>query len=63
MVADVVDRDFCRAVSVELFQGLEEFLWTVTPDGEFFVAVEPRTQPRLRLVQNFFEELRHVVPD
>ncbi len=63
MAADVADRDFCQAASVELFSGLEGEYWTVSPDGELFVAFEPRPEPRLRLVQNFFEELRQVVPD
>ena len=63
MVANVADRDFCRAVSVELFQGLEGEFWAMSPNGEFFVAFEPRPQPRLRLVQNFFEVLREGVPN
>ena len=47
----------------ELFDGLDQDLWDVHPGGESFVTLEPLPQPRLRLVQNFFEELRQMVPD
>jgi serine/threonine protein kinase len=58
MVADVSDRDFCGAESRPLFDGLEALMWTVAPDGSFFVTVEPRGTPELWLVQNWFEVLR-----
>ena len=57
MVADVADRDFCNAESTEFSTGVEDLLWTPSPDGEFIIAVQPRPRPRLRLVQNFFAEL------
>jgi len=57
MVANVADRDFCGAESVALFDGLEKIMWTVAPDGSFFVTVEPRGAPELWLVQNWFEVL------
>ncbi len=58
MVADVRARDFCRAKSRALFDGLEEIMWTVAPDGSFFVTVQRRPPPRLWLVQNWFAVLQ-----
>ncbi len=55
MVVDAVDP--CRAEPVEFYDGLEAFLWDVSPTGQFLVSVEPRPTPRLRLVLNWFEEL------
>ena len=60
MIADVTGRDFCNAESTALFDGLEKLMWTVAPDGSFFVTVEPRGAPELWLVQNWHEALRNL---
>jgi Tol biopolymer transport system component len=62
MVANVGGGDYCRPVLTELFRGLEGVQWTPHPDGEFFIAVEPRPEPRLRMIQDFFEVLGEKAP-
>jgi len=63
MFADVRDGDPCNAEPVALFDGLEPQHWVVSPDGEFFVGLQPREAPRLDLVQNFFGLLNERVPN
>ena len=36
--------------------------WDVAPDGSHAIAVEQRPPPRMILVQNWFEELKRLVP-
>jgi serine/threonine protein kinase/Tol biopolymer transport system component len=36
--------------------------WRVTPDGRSVIGLEQRPPPRLHLVQNWFEELKRLVP-
>jgi len=63
MVADVEGGDYCRAELAELFRGLEGAQWVPSHKGEFFIAVEPRPEPRLRMIQNVFEVLKEKVPE
>ncbi len=62
MVTDVSDRDFCRAESRVLFEGLDSWRWNVAPTGDFFVTLEPREPPKLNLVLNWHQELLERVP-
>jgi Tol biopolymer transport system component len=62
MVVDVTDRDFCNAEPRVLFQGLNEQMWDVSPDGDFFITIEQPEAAQLNLVQNFHEELKHLGP-
>jgi Tol biopolymer transport system component len=62
MVVDVADRNFCKSNPRALFDGLDRWLWDVSPAGDFFVTVKPREPPQLQLVLNWFEELKRVVP-
>jgi Tol biopolymer transport system component len=62
MVVEVADRDFCHTSPQALFDGLDRWLWDVSPAGDFFVTVEPREPPQLQVVLNWFEELKRVVP-
>ena len=62
MVADVTDRDFCNATPRELFDGLQQWAWDVSRTGDFFVTVESREPPQLRVILNWTEELRRFVP-
>ncbi len=62
MVADVSNQDFCRAESTPLFEGPEERIWDVSPVDSVVVTVAPRESPNLHLVQDWFEELKRLVP-
>ena len=62
MVADVSDRDFCNATPRTLFDGLAQWAWDVSRSGDFFVTVESREPPQLRVVLNWTEELKRLVP-
>lgn len=54
---------FCGARPEVLFDGIEEVLWDVSSDGQFFVTVKKREPPKLNVIQNFFEELKRRVPN
>ncbi len=41
-----------------VFEGVEKISWDVAVDGDFFVTLEPRPEPKLFLAINWFEELR-----
>ena len=62
MVANVANRDFCRAESIALFEGLESQMWDVSPDGDYFVTLAHRDPPRLHLVLDWATELQRLVP-
>lgn len=62
MVANVEGDNYCRAELTELFRGLEGYQWVPSPDGDSFIAVEPRPEPRLRMIQNFLDELEERAP-
>jgi hypothetical protein len=36
--------------------------WDVTPDDSHVVALEKRPSPQLKLILNWFEELKRLVP-
>jgi TolB protein len=62
MVVEAADRNFCNARPTLLFEGLDVMFWDVSPNGEFFITLEPREPPTLHLVLNWHEELRRLVP-
>ena len=62
MVADVTARDFCGAQSHELFDGLEQWAWDVSPAGDFFVTVEVREPPQLHVALSWLQELKRLAP-
>jgi hypothetical protein len=60
-VVNTANLNPCRPNPRLAFEGVEEFLWDVSRAGDFVVTVEKRPTPRLRLIQNWFEELRERV--
>ena len=64
MVVEALD-DELRPSEPEIFVGGVAGVgpsWDVAPDGKSVIAIEPRPEPRLHLVQNWFEELGRLVP-
>ncbi len=62
MVVEAVDARW-RPSEPELFvTGVEALAWDVTPDGQSVITLERRPPPQLHLVQNWFEELKRLVP-
>jgi Tol biopolymer transport system component len=65
MVVDVVDDVRFSASEPTVFvKGVDPVgnTWDVAPDGSCVIAVERRPPPRLRIILNFFEELKRLVP-
>ena len=62
MVVDTSGLKSCDTKPQPLFEGLEYLLWDVSPKGDFFVTLERREPPRLRMVLNWLEELKQRVP-
>jgi len=62
MVVDVADSSFCNATPRLLFDGLEQWSWDVSPEGDFFVTLEPRQPPTLHVALDWFEALRRLAP-
>ena len=58
--SDAGHGDFCRAESQVLLSGVEEVLWTPSPDGSFIVTVEPRGTAQLWLIQNWFDAVEEL---
>ena len=65
MVVDVVDDVRFVTTEPEIFvTGVEpqSWNWDVAPDGSYVIAVERRPPPRLRVILNWFGELKRLVP-
>jgi len=68
-----LDGDRAMAVTVEegppfqtsdpefLFDGMSP-VWDVSPEGDFFLTLDPIDPPRLVVILGWFEELRRLVP-
>jgi serine/threonine-protein kinase len=65
MVVDVVDDVRFVTSKPEVFvTGVDPLgaSWDVAPDGSHVIALERRAPPRLRVILNWFEELKRLVP-
>jgi len=65
MVVDVVDDVRFLTSEPEIFvTGVDPLGegWDVAPDGSHVIALEKRPQPRLRVILNWFDELKRLVP-
>ena len=62
MVVSVANLPSCPTAARALFEGLDQELWDVAPAGDVFFSVESRPQPQLRLILNWHQELKRLVP-
>ncbi len=65
MVSDFVeDRGVTTSLPERFVKGVDSqiYTWDVAPDGSHVIALERRRPPQLRLVLNWFEELKRLVP-
>ena len=64
MVVEALDSEFRPSDPETFVEGVDGvgLAWDVTPDGKSVIALESRPPPRLHLVQNWFEELKRLVP-
>ena len=65
MAVEALDSEFRPSEPVTFVEGVSgggPGTWDVAPDGESVIALERRPPPRLHLVQNWFEELKRLVP-
>jgi serine/threonine-protein kinase len=62
MVTPVVQTEPFRTGEPTLFTDIGVRGWDVAPDGSYIIAIEELAPPRPRLVLNWFEELKRLVP-
>ena len=63
MVVEALDAQWTPSQPEVFVEGVDTLLtWDVTPDGKSVIALEQRPALRLHLVQNWFEELKRLVP-
>ena len=64
MVADVDTSNDLEVMNPRVFvEGIDDNCsWDVAPDGSHVIAIEQRPEPRMVLIQNWFEELEKQVP-
>jgi hypothetical protein len=63
MVVEALDDRWGPSQPEVFVEAIDAILtWDVAPDGQSVIALERRPAPRLHLVQNWFEELKRLVP-
>ena len=63
MVVEALDAQWTPSRPEVFVEGVDALLtWDVTPDGKSVIALEQRPALQLHLVQNWFEELKRLVP-
>ena len=62
MMVEITQTDPFRTGSPQVFAESAGRHWDVGPDGSYIIAIEALPSPRPRLVLNWFEELKRLVP-
>ncbi len=61
LAAEILDGEPRTSAPTVVFQGIDE-VWDIAADGSFLVTLDLRDAPQMRMILNWFEDLKAKVP-